>query len=92
MIRENGTVAAYYGHASVGCIHVRPFINLKQQADVDRMYNISREASDLVMEMGGAMSGEHGDGLVRSMWNEKVFGSRLYNAFRDVNAPSIPPA
>ena len=84
MIRENGTVAAYYGHASVGCIHVRPFINLKQQADVDRMYNISREASELVMEMGGAMSGEHGDGLVRSMWNEKVFGSRLYNAFRDV--------
>ena len=84
MIRENGTVAAYYGHASVGCIHVRPFINLKEQADVDRMYNISREACDLVMEMGGAMSGEHGDGLVRSMWNEKVFGTTLYNAFRDV--------
>ncbi len=90
MIRENGTVAAYYGHASVGCIHVRPFINLKQQADVDRMYNISREASDLVMEMGGAMSGEHGDGLVRSMWNEKVFGSRLYNAFRDVKRSFDP--
>ena len=90
MIRENGTVAAYYGHASVGCIHVRPFINLKQQADVDRMYNISREASDLVMEMGGAMSGEHGDGLVRSMWNEKVFGSRLYNAFRDVKRAFDP--
>ena len=92
MIRENGTVAAYYGHASVGCILVRPFINLKQQADVDRMYNISREASDLVMEMGGAMSGEHGDGLVRSMWNEKVFGSRLYTPSGTSNAPSIPRA
>ena len=90
MIRANGTVAAYYGHASVGCIHVRPFINLKDQADVDRMYNISREACDLVMEMGGAMSGEHGDGLVRSMWNEKVFGTTLYNAFRDVKRAFDP--
>ncbi|MDP6102587.1 MAG: FAD-linked oxidase C-terminal domain-containing protein, partial [Dehalococcoidia bacterium] len=90
MIRENGTEAAYYGHASVGCIHVRPFINLKEQADVDRMYNISKEASDLVMEMGGAMSGEHGDGLLRSMWNEKVFGTTLYNAFRDVKRAFDP--
>ena len=90
LIRENGTVAAYYGHASVGCIHVRPFINTKQQADIDRMYNISREASELVMEMGGAMSGEHGDGLVRSMWNEKVFGPRLYNAFRDIKRSFDP--
>ncbi|MDP6495152.1 MAG: FAD-linked oxidase C-terminal domain-containing protein, partial [Dehalococcoidia bacterium] len=90
MIRENGTEAAYYGHASVGCIHVRPFINLKEQADVDRMYNISKGASDLVMEMGGAMSGEHGDGLLRSMWNEKVFGTTLYNAFRDVKRAFDP--
>ncbi len=90
LIRENGTVAAYYGHASVGCIHVRPFINTKEQADIDRMYNISREASELVMEMGGAMSGEHGDGLVRSMWNEKVFGPRLYNAFRDIKRSFDP--
>jgi FAD/FMN-containing dehydrogenase/Fe-S oxidoreductase len=90
IIRANGTVAAYYGHASVGCIHVRPFMNLKEQADVDRMYNISRQACDLVMEMGGAMSGEHGDGLVRSMWNEKVFGTTLYNAFRDVKRAFDP--
>ena len=90
LIRANGTEAAYYGHASVGCIHVRPFINLKEQADVDRMYNISREACDLVMEMGGAMSGEHGDGLVRSMWNEKVFGTNLYNAFRNVKRAFDP--
>jgi FAD/FMN-containing dehydrogenase/Fe-S oxidoreductase len=90
MIRENGTQAAYYGHASVGCIHVRPFINLKEQADVDRMYKISKDACDLVMEMGGSMSGEHGDGLVRSMWNEKVFGTTLYNAFREVKRTFDP--
>jgi len=90
MIRDNGTQAAYYGHASVGCIHVRPFINLKDQADVDRMLKISSEACDLVLEMGGAMSGEHGDGLVRSMWNEKMFGTTLYNAFRDVKRAFDP--
>jgi FAD/FMN-containing dehydrogenase/Fe-S oxidoreductase len=90
MIRDNGTEAAYYGHASVGCIHVRPFINLKEQADVDRMFTISKEACDLVLEMGGAMSGEHGDGLVRSMWNEKVFGTTLYNAFRDLKRAFDP--
>ena len=90
LIRENGTEAAYYGHASVGCIHVRPFINLKEQEDVERMYRISRGACDLVMEMGGAMSGEHGDGLVRSMWNERVFGTTLYNAFREVKQAFDP--
>ena len=90
LIRENGTEAAYYGHASVGCIHVRPFIDLKEQEDVDRMYRISRDACDLVMEMGGAMTGEHGDGLVRSMWNERVFGTTLYNAFREVKRAFDP--
>ena len=90
LIRENGTEAAYYGHASVGCIHVRPFIDLKEQEDVERMYRISRGACDLVMEMGGAMSGEHGDGLVRSMWNERVFGTTLYNAFREVKQAFDP--
>jgi FAD/FMN-containing dehydrogenase/Fe-S oxidoreductase len=90
MIRDNGTVAAYYGHASVGCLHVRPFINLKEQGGVDRMYNISRQTSDLVLGMGGTMSGEHGDGLSHSMWVEKGFGTPLYNAFRDVKRAFDP--
>ena len=90
VIRANGTTAAYYGHASVGCVHVRPFINLKQQADIDRMYSISRDACGLVLELDGAMSGEHGDGLVRSMWNERFFGTQLYNAFREVKRAFDP--
>ena len=84
IIRANGTTAGYYGHASVGCIHVRPFINLKDQSDIDRMYQIARDTCELVLELDGAMSGEHGDGLLRSMWNEKVFGKRLYDTFREV--------
>ena len=84
IVRDHGTTAGYYGHASVGCLHIRPLINLKLQEDVDRMASIAAQISDLALEFGGAMSGEHGDGLVRSVWNEKMFGSQLYNAFRDV--------
>ena len=83
-VREEGTTAAYYGHASVGCLHIRPLINLKEQEGLDRMVAIASRVSDLVLEFGGALSGEHGDGIVRGVWTEKMFGSRLYQAFREV--------
>ena len=81
IVREHGTSAGYYGHASVGCLHIRPLIDLTAAEDVERMVSISAHVSDLVLEYGGAMSGEHGDGLARSVWNEKMFGSRIYGAF-----------
>ena len=90
IIAEHGTTAGYYGHASVGCLHIRPLIDLKLQDGVDLMASIAAQVSDLVLEFGGAMSGEHGDGLVRSVWNEKMFGTRLYNAFRDVKRAFDP--
>ena len=90
IIREHGTEAGYYGHASVGCLHIRPLIDLKRQDGVDRMASIATRISDLVLEFGGAMSGEHGDGLVRSAWNEKMFGSQLYRAFRQVKQAFDP--
>ncbi len=90
IVQDHGTTAGYYGHASVGCLHIRPLINLKLPEDVDRMVSIATQVSDLVREYGGAMSGEHGDGLVRSVWNEKMFGSRLYEAFRQVKRAFDP--
>ena len=84
IIKKHGTEAGYYGHASVGCLHIRPLINLKNQEGIDRMKGIADEVSDLVLEYGGSLSGEHGDGLVRSGYNEKMFGSQLYQAFKDV--------
>ena len=84
IVRDHGTEAGYYGHASVGCLHIRPLVDLKLQEGVDRMVSIAAAVSDLVLEFGGAMSAEHGDGLVRSVWNEKMFGTRLYEAFREV--------
>ena len=90
IIREHGTTAGYYGHASVGCLHIRPLIDLKRQEGVDRLTSISAAISDLVLEYGGSMSGEHGDGLVRSVWNEKMFGSQIYEAFREVKRAFDP--
>ena len=84
IVRDHNTEAGYYGHASVGCLHIRPLVDLKLQEGVDRMVSIASAVSDLVLEFGGAMSAEHGDGLVRSVWNEKMFGTQLYKAFREV--------
>ena len=90
VVAENGTTASYYAHASVGTIHIRPLINLKVANEVTRMRSIAEAVRDLVLEFGGAMSSEHGDGLVRSEWNEKMFGTQLYNAFKEVKAVFDP--
>ncbi len=76
--------AVMYGHASVGVIHVRPILNMKDAADLEKFKHISEETFALVQKYGGSWSGEHGDGLVRSYQNKKLFGDTLYNAFRDV--------
>ncbi|MFT5129251.1 MAG: FAD/FMN-containing dehydrogenase/Fe-S oxidoreductase [Rhodothermales bacterium] len=78
------TPVAMYAHASVGVIHVRPILDLRQGRDVERLQAIAEETFELVMEYGGSWSGEHGDGLVRSPFNERFFGPTLYQAFRDL--------
>ncbi len=84
IVRRHGTEAGYYGHASVGCLHIRPLVNLKKTAGIDLMYTIADEISDLVLEFGGSLSGEHGDGIVRGAWAEKMFGKELVSHFREV--------
>ncbi|MCW5882322.1 MAG: anaerobic glycerol-3-phosphate dehydrogenase subunit C, partial [Anaerolineae bacterium] len=84
IIRAHGTSAAYYAHASVGLLHIRPVIDLKRAGDVERMRSIAHAVTDLVLEYGGAISGEHGDGLSRSEFNARVFGSTLYQAFQTI--------
>ena len=86
IVQDHGTSAGYYGHASVGCLHIRPLIDLKRRDGVERMVSISEAISDLVLEFGGAMSAEHGDGLVRSGFIEKMFGPRITEAFADVKS------
>ena len=90
LVRANGTTAVYYGHASVGCLHIRPLVNLKLQEGLDRMVSIATQVADLVLEFGGSLSGEHGDGIVRGVFTEKMFGPTLYQAFRDLKRTFDP--
>ena len=84
LVRRHGTTAGVYAHASVGCLHVRPVINLKTEEGVRRFEAIANDVADLVLEFGGALSGEHGDGMVRSPFMQKMFGPVLYEAFRTI--------
>ena len=77
VVRDHDTKAGYYGHASVGCLHIRPLVSLKDQQGIDRMVSIAEAVSDLVLEFGGSLSGEHGDGIVRGVFTEKMFGPRF---------------
>ena len=72
----------WYAHASVGCLHVRPVLNMKIQDDVDKMRNIANETSSLVKKFKGSYSGEHGDGIARSEFNEIMFGKKMTNIFK----------
>lgn len=90
IISSHDAIAGYYGHCSVGCMHIRPLINLKEQSEVGKMVSIAEQISDLVLEFNGAMSGEHGDGLARSHFNRKLFGPSLYEAFRQVKRAFDP--
>ncbi|HEY1784457.1 MAG TPA: FAD-binding oxidoreductase, partial [Pirellulales bacterium] len=90
ILAANETSGAYYGHASVGCLHIRPLLNLADREDLARMERISHEICELVLEFDGSMSGEHGDGLARSYLNENLFGPRLYHAFQDVKRAFDP--
>lgn len=90
ILAKHETEAGFYAHASVGLLHIRPVINLKQSQGVRRFEAIAEEVADLVLEYGGALSGEHGDGLVRAPFQEKMFGSTLYQAFCEVKAAFDP--
>ena len=90
LVKSLNTRAGYYAHASVGLLHVRPMVNLKDADEIAKMRFIAESVRDLVMKYGGAVSGEHGDGLVRSCWNETFFGTTLYEAFREVKRAFDP--
>jgi len=86
IIARHGSTASYYAHASVGCLHVRPMIDPRNAADRGAMRAIAEEATDLVREFGGALSGEHGDGRLRSHLLERYFGREICDGFRAIKA------
>jgi Fe-S oxidoreductase len=83
VFEKHGTKGTWYAHASVGCLHVRPILNMRADG-AQKMRAIAEEAAAMVREYKGAYSGEHGDGLVRSEWIAPMFGPRITRAFEDI--------
>jgi Fe-S oxidoreductase len=90
IFEKHGTRGTWYAHASVGCLHVRPVLNLRLEHDVKAMRAIAEEAFDMVRAYKGSHSGEHGDGIVRSEFHEKMFGRELVRAFEEVKRSFDP--
>jgi len=91
VFERHGTKGTWYAHASVGCLHVRPVLNMKNPADVRTMRAVAEECFALVREYKGSHSGEHGDGIVRSEFHESMFGPRIVRAFEAVKDAFDPP-
>lgn len=90
IVTAEGTRVAFYAHASVGVLHIRPFLDPNDPADRERMFRIAEKVTDLVVELGGSISGEHGDGRSRSCWLRKMYGDKIVAAFAQVKAAFDP--
>ena len=90
ILAEHGTSGDFYAHASAGCLHVRPLINLKTLRGVQQMRGITQSVMALAKRLGGAMSGEHGDGLSHAEWLDDTFGPEITQAFRSLKEAADP--
>ena len=90
IVREAGTTYAIYAHASAGCLHVRPLVNLKTVQGHEQYRAIAEAATDAAVKYSGTITGEHGKGLSRGEFNEKLFGETLMGAFREIKAAFDP--
>ncbi|WP_222918621.1 FAD-binding and (Fe-S)-binding domain-containing protein [Natrinema sp. SYSU A 869] len=90
ILENHDTTAAYFAHAGVGTLHIRPVLNLKEDDDVEKMRAIADDVTDLVSEHNGSFSGEHGDGLARTEFNPKLYGPELWRAFKDLKSAFDP--
>ena len=87
---KHDTVGAYYGHCSVGCLHIRPVIDLKTPRGLEQVRAIADEITDLVVRFNGTISSEHGDGRARSPYLERMYGPRIMQAFRELKRAFDP--
>ncbi|NIC00826.1 FAD-binding and (Fe-S)-binding domain-containing protein [Halobacterium sp. R2-5] len=90
ILEDNDTFASFYAHAGPGVLHVRPLVNTKSETDLAAMEDIADRVTDMVVEFGGSVSGEHGDGRARTQWNRKLYGDQLWGAFRDLKTAFDP--
>lgn len=90
LVARHGSRAGIYAHASVGCLHVRPVVNMKTEEGIKKFEAIANDVAALVLKYGGALSGEHGDGMVRSPFIKQMFGEKIYEAFRTIKRTFDP--
>ncbi|CCQ34335.1 FAD-linked oxidase domain protein [Halorhabdus tiamatea SARL4B] len=90
LLEDVGTFAAFYAHAGPGCLHIRPLVNTKTTEGIEQFEAIAEGATDLVVEYGGSVSGEHGDGRARSQFNRKLYGEDLWGTFEDLKTAFDP--
>ncbi|MDP4506737.1 FAD-binding and (Fe-S)-binding domain-containing protein [Nonomuraea turcica] len=84
ILDAHGLRAGFYGHCSVGCLHIRPFVDLRAPGEIGRMRAVAEEIAELAARHGGVNSSEHGDGLARSEFNRRLFGDEIYEAMRRI--------
>ncbi|MFG1704326.1 FAD-binding and (Fe-S)-binding domain-containing protein [Nonomuraea sp. M3C6] len=84
ILDRHGLRAGFYGHCSVGCLHIRPFVDLRVPGEISTMRAVAEEVAELAARHGGVNSSEHGDGLARSEFNRRLFGDEIYEAMRQV--------
>ena len=89
-LKEHGKEAGIYGHVGAGCMHIRPYMDLRDSQEQELMQQMMLDVSNLLLEYGGTLSGEHGDGLIRSWLNKKMFGESLYQAFCELKQAFDP--
>ena len=90
IFEKNGTTGTFYAHASVGTLHVRPILNMKEESGSTKMRAIVEECLEMVREYKGSHSGEHGDGISRSEFHEPMFGRRMVENFEEVKKAFDP--
>ena len=90
ILQNYGTKAEYYGHASAGCLHIRPILNIKTPPGKVELRSIAEAAVDLVIRLGGAVSAEHGDGITRGEWIERAYGPKIVQALRIIKQAADP--
>ncbi|WP_439026802.1 FAD-binding and (Fe-S)-binding domain-containing protein [Haloarchaeobius sp. DT45] len=90
ILENHGTSAAYFAHAGVGTLHIRPILNLKSGDEIETMHAIAEDVTDLVLDYHGAFSGEHGDGMARTEFTPKMYGPALWDAFKRVKTAFDP--
>src|SRR5215212_3161722 len=90
ILSSHATEGGIYAHASAGCLHIRPILDLKTARGVADLRAISEAVLALTLSLGGAMSSEHGDGLARSEHLTQTYGVELMEAMRSLKRAADP--